>query len=128
MSPTPFKAHDDFNEEEAYALDSRFIYFQQHIQMFSMRFLSIVLLSCFLLSCDSEVAVQNLDTSVTDDANATGSFRAGGNRRERLFAAAEEQGIELWINEDGSVGYYLADGDAIDDILDWIRAVNWVNN
>ncbi len=93
-----------------------------------MRFLCVFLLGFFLLSCDNGVAIQDSDTQTVDDANAVASFNARGKRREQLFLAAEEKGIELWINEDGSVGYYLADSKPIDDILTYIRAVNWVNN
>ena len=93
-----------------------------------MRFLCVILLGFFLLSCDNPVAVQDSGTQTVDDVNAVASFNARGKRREQLFSAAQEKGIELWINDDGSIGHYLADGKAIDDILTWIRAVNWVNN
>ncbi len=48
--------------------------------------------------------------------------------RELILAEAEKRNIEVWTNENESIGYYLADGDKVDDIVTYAFAVFWVNN
>ena len=40
----------------------------------------------------------------------------------------EKNHIEVWINDDGSIGYHLADAEKIDKIVTCVFAVYWVNN
>ena len=48
--------------------------------------------------------------------------------RELILAEAEKENVEVWTNENGSIGYYLVDGDKVDDIVTYAFAVFWVNN
>ncbi|MDP6652182.1 MAG: hypothetical protein QGF90_08775, partial [Gammaproteobacteria bacterium] len=96
---------------------------------FPMNKLSIIILSIFLLACDGESASAPSGESVTADPNAVASFnlRSGG-MREQFLTEAEKRNVEIWINDDGSVGHYVADDKQINDIFTYIRAVIWVNN
>ncbi len=101
-----------------------------HKHHFPMNKLSIIILSIFLLACDGESASAPSEESDTADPNAVASFnlRSGGTREQMLLAEAEKRNVEVWINDDGSIGHYVADNKQIDDILTYIRAVIWVNN
>ena len=48
--------------------------------------------------------------------------------RELILAEAEKRNVEVWTNENESIGYYLVDGDKVDDIVTYAFAVFWVNN
>ena len=94
-----------------------------------MKFYPVIFLSIFLLACDGSGEAQIPEESSTESADLVGSFNMRNREmREMILDESEKKNIELWINEDRSIGYYLADGESIDDIVTWVFAVYWVNN
>ncbi len=92
---------------------------------------SLVLLACLLLAgCGENQTATVSSTAAVEDTSATvGSFRLrNGEMRNMLVEEAEERGVEVWFNEDGSIGYHVADGKEVDAIMNWVFAVFWVNN
>ena len=66
---------------------------------------------------------------VNETAGETARFTMRNREmREMILAESEKKQIEVWLNDDGSIGYYQEDGEAIDDIVTWVFAVYWVNN
>ena len=94
-----------------------------------MKYLFFIIISIFSISCDFGGDAVILAERVTESPTQLGSFTIRNNEmRELIIAEAEEKSVEIWINENGSIGYYLADGDEIDDIVTYAYAVFWVNN
>ncbi len=94
-----------------------------------MKICLVIFLSVFLLACDGDRQVVVSEGSSTENPDAVASFNFRNREmREMMLAESEKKDIEVWINDDRSIGYYLADGEKIDDILTWVYAVYWVNN
>ena len=94
-----------------------------------MKFYPVIILSIFLLACDGGGKAQISEEPITESADLVGSFNMRNREmREMILDESEKKNIEVWINDDRSIGYYLADGDSIDDIVTWVFAVYWVNN
>ncbi|MDP6734522.1 MAG: hypothetical protein QF877_17600 [Gammaproteobacteria bacterium] len=94
-----------------------------------MNKLWLIILSIFLLACEGESASAPSGELDTADPDAVASFNLrSGERRELFLTEAEKRNVEVWINNDGSIGHYVADDKQINDIFTYIRAVIWVNN
>ena len=94
-----------------------------------MKYLFFIIISIFSIGCDLGGEAVILEERVTESPAQLGSFTIRNNEmRELIMAEAEKKSVEIWINENGSIGYYLADGDEIDDIVTYAFAVFWVNN
>lgn len=85
-----------------------------------MKYILLIFLCTAITACDNSPTVTTPE-SVTPEVT-TGSFRVGrGEIGTEIVEEMEKQGIEFWRNDDGSIGYYLADGDAIDAIAYYAR-------
>jgi hypothetical protein len=99
------------------------------MQQLLMKICPVIFLSVFLLACDGDRQVEMPEESGIEDANAVASFNMRNREmREMIVAESEKKNVEVWINDDGSFGYYLADSEKIDEIVTWVFAVFWVNN
>ncbi len=85
-----------------------------------MKNIVLVFLLASCAACDNNSAVVSPESEPVEET--TGSFRVGrGEIGTEIIEEMEKQGIEFWRNEDGSIGYFLADGDAIDAIAYYAR-------
>ncbi len=94
-----------------------------------MKIYPVVFLSVLLLACGENTGMLPIEEAFVETAGATASFNfRNGEMREMLLTRAEEVGVDVWMIDERSIGYYLADGDKIDDIVTYVYAVFWVNN
>ena len=85
-----------------------------------MKLFLLVFLCAAIAACDKSPAIDTPESVMAEVT--TGSFRnRGGEIGAEILDEMGKQGIEYWINEDGSIGYYLADGDEIDAIVYYAR-------
>ena len=94
-----------------------------------MKYLFFIIISIFSTGCDFGGGVVIPDESVAESTTRVDSFNIRNKEmRELILAEAEKKNVEVWTNENGSIGYYLVDGDKVDDIVTYAFAVFWVNN
>ena len=94
-----------------------------------MKYLGFIIISIFSTACDFGGGVVILEEPVAESATRVDSFNIHNKEmRELILAEAEKKNVEVWTNENGSIGYYLVDGDKVDDIVTYAFAVFWVNN
>lgn len=85
-----------------------------------MKYIQLVFLCVVVTACDSNTGVNAPEEISVSES--TGSFRnRGGEIGAEIIDEMEKQGIEHWFNDDGTIGYYLADGDKIDAIAYYAR-------
>ena len=89
-----------------------------------MKALQTFFIGAFLIACDSEKEV----ISPSDPMTVASFDMRNREMREEILVGFKEQNIEFWINDDKSIGYNLADGDRIDDIITYVYATYWVRN
>ncbi|MBT3531927.1 MAG: hypothetical protein HOF74_14050 [Gammaproteobacteria bacterium] len=93
-----------------------------------MKILSVFFLSVTLLGCGQPKEETTQQARIDESDALTGSFRMGNREiREEMYQELEKHEVEYWINDDGSIGYNLSDGKAIDvlgyDVINaYIRA------
>jgi len=94
-----------------------------------MKYLFFIIISIFSTGCDFGGGVVILEEPVAESTTRVDSFNIRNKEmRELILAEAEKKNVEVWTNENGSIGYYLVDGDKVDDIVTYAFAVFWVNN
>ena len=94
-----------------------------------MKYLGFIIISIFSTACDFGGGVVISEEPVAESATQVDSFNIRNKEmRELILAEAEKKDVEVWTNENGSIGYYLVDGDKVDDIVTYAFAVFWVNN
>ncbi len=94
-----------------------------------MKYLLFIIISIFSSGCDFGGGVVVLEEPIAESTTRVDSFNIRNKEmRELILAEAEKKNVEVWTNENGSIGYYLADGDKVDDIVTYAFAVFWVNN
>lgn len=77
--------------------------------------LAIFALALFASGCNP--MGHTADPAPATDPNAFLSFTMRNTEiRQDILTALTNQGIEHWLNEDGSVGFYAKDTDAVDRI------------
>tara|TARA_B110000444_G_scaffold187244_1_gene176530 strand:- start:11 stop:301 length:291 start_codon:yes stop_codon:yes gene_type:complete len=85
-----------------------------------MKILLTTSLLCTLFACSPtpDIGTPNTDTTPAE-TDGTGSFKLKKNReiREETLQMLGDAGIEYWVGDDGSINYKLADGEAIDIIV-----------
>ena len=94
-----------------------------------MKYLFFIIISIFSTGCDFGGGVVIPGEPVAESTTRVDSFIIRNKEmRELILAEAEKKNVEVWTNENGSIGYYLVDGDKVDDIVTYAFAVFWVNN
>ncbi len=82
-----------------------------------MRYLVLVCCLGLVAACGEVTAPLPEQQVAAEDIETRSSFNIGhAEIRHDTLVAMEEAGIEFWINEDNSIGYFLADGKAIDNV------------
>lgn len=70
-----------------------------------------------LVACSEGSEQDTAQPSLAEAATTRSSFNIRhAEIRHDTLVALEQEGIEFWINDDNSIGYYLADGKAIDNV------------
>ncbi len=83
----------------------------------SSRLLAGCILCLLILSCSPAVPVIEETPPPSYEADTHSSFTMGNKEiRQDILNALTEQGIEYWINADGSVGFFAANIEAVDAI------------
>ena len=94
-----------------------------------MKYLFFIIISIFSIGCEFGGGGVSLDEPVAESTTRVDSFIIRNKEmRELILAEAEKKNVEVWTNENGSIGNYLVDGDKVDDIVTYAFAVFWVNN
>jgi hypothetical protein len=86
-------------------------------QLRPLRLLTACSLCLFALGCSPErpTGIQPPAPNIAPDTRS--SFTMGNKEiRQDILNALTKQGIEHWINADGSVGFYAVDTEAVDAI------------
>ena len=85
-----------------------------------MKNILLICLCAAISTCDNNPTVITPESVIPEIT--TGSFRVGrGEIGTEILEEKGKQGIDYWRNDDGSIGYNLADGDEIDAIAYYAR-------
>lgn len=94
-----------------------------------MKLFVMLVFSVLFFACDGNRESALPAVQSTENTDTVGSLKLRNQERREIFLAeAEKRQLDIWINEDDSIGYHIADDEVVDDIFDWVRAVIWVNN
>ena len=82
-----------------------------------MKFLQLLILFVLSVGCDANQEAAISETAIDESAGHIGKFKIGNTEiREEILAELVKANIQHWANDDGSISYFLSDGEIIDRI------------
>jgi len=82
-----------------------------------MKFLQLLILFILSVGCDANQEAAISETAIDESAGRIGKFKIGNTEiREEILAELVNANIQHWANDDGSISYFLSDGEIIDRI------------
>lgn len=82
-----------------------------------MKFLQLLLIFVLSVGCDADRKEAISETTIDESAGNVGEFKIRNTEiREELLAELVKANIRHWANDNGSISYFLSDGEVIDRI------------
>ena len=82
-----------------------------------MKFLQLLILFVLSVGCDANHKEAISETTINESVGHIGEFKIRNTEiREEILAELVKANIRHWANDDGSISYFLSDGEIIDRI------------